>query len=229
MATPTKYRHPVAINRDGMAQIGPTQFELRGIRFADDPAGAPPAAAPASPVAPAPAAPAPAPAAPAAPAVSAPAPAAPAAPAPAPAPVAPVQYRGDPDEYVRELRGEARTHREAKEAAETLAAERAQENTTLAAERDQLRRENTVILRAGELGAKAAALLDSKEFTTAFAAVDLADPAAVDKAITDALERNSAFKAGPSLPGTSGGGHQGGAAPTTTPTIEGAVKARLGG
>ncbi|MCK2024579.1 hypothetical protein KZC52_16750, partial [Microbacterium sp. kSW2-24] len=76
MATPTKYRHPVAMNRDGMAQIGPTSFELRGIRFADDPAGAPPAApaAPGAPAAPAPAAPAPAaPAAPAQPAPAAPA------------------------------------------------------------------------------------------------------------------------------------------------------------
>ncbi|WP_341935333.1 hypothetical protein MRBLWO14_000979 [Microbacterium sp. LWO14-1.2] len=130
---------------------------------------------------------------------------------------------------MRELRGEAKTHREAREAAEKLATEREQENTTLAAERDQLRRENTIILRSQELGAKAAALLDSKEFTTAFATVDLADAAAVDKAITDALERNSAFKAGPILPGTSGGGHQGGAAPTTTPTLEGAVKSALGG
>jgi len=224
MATPTKYRHPIAINRDGMAQIGPTLFELRGIRFADDPAGAPPAVpAPASPAPAAPAAPAPA-------APAAPAPPAPAAPsAPVPAAPAPINYQGSPDEYVRELRGEARTHREAREAAEKLASEREQENTTLASERDQLRRENTVILRAQELGAKAAALLDSKEFTTAFAAVDLADPAAVDKAITDALERNSAFKAGPILPGASGGGHQGGSATTPTPTIEGAVKARLGG
>lgn len=146
-----------------------------------------------------------------------------------PAALAPVQYRGDPDEYVRELRGEARTHREAKEAAETLAAERERERDAASAERDQLRRENTVILRAGELGAKAAALLDSKEFTTAFAAVDLADTAAVDKAITDALERNSAFKAGPALPGASGGGHQGGSATTPTPTLDSAVAARMQG
>jgi hypothetical protein len=65
-----------------------------------------------------------------------------------------------------------------------------------------------VLLAAPRLGAKADLLLDSSSFTTALAAVDLADQAAVDKAITDALERNSAFKAGPQLPGASGGGHQ---------------------
>ncbi|MEW2459824.1 hypothetical protein AB0872_03930 [Microbacterium sp. NPDC047426] len=222
-----QHRLPVAIDRDGMAQIGLTPFQLRGIRFADGEGGGAPAApaAPAATAAPAPAASA-APAAPAAPAPAAPAPA---AAAPTPAPAAPINYQGNPDDYVRELRGEAKTHREAREAAEKLVTEREQENTTLAAERDQLRRENTVILRSQELGAKAAALLDSKEFTTAFAAIDLADAAAVDKAITDALERNSAFKAGPILPGTSGGGHQGGAAPTINPTLEGAVAARLGG
>lgn len=213
MSTSQK-RHPVAINRDGMAQIGPTSFQLRGIRFAEGEGGAG-GTPPAEPTPPAPTPPAPQPPAPTPPAQ--------------PTPPAPIDYRGNPDEYVRELRGEAKSHREAREAAEKLATEREQENTTLAAERDQLRRENTVILRAGELGAKAAALLDSKEFTTAFAAVDLADPAAVDKAITDALERNSAFKAGPILPGTSGGGHQGGSAPTITPTLDAAVAARLGG
>ncbi|MBB3158029.1 hypothetical protein FHS07_001725 [Microbacterium proteolyticum] len=80
------------------------------------------------------------------------------------------------------------------------------------------------------LGAQADLLLDSSSFTTALAAVDLADQAAVDKAITDALERNSAFEAGPTLPGASGPGHQGGQpTPTTTPSLDGAVKARLGG
>ena len=219
----TQKRHYAAIGRDGLAQIGPTPFQLRGIRLIEGEGGAAPAA-PAEPAAPAATPPVPAPQ------PTPPAPTAPAAPAAPQAPAQPpVNYKGDPDEYVRELRGEAKQHREAREAAEKLATEREQANTALAAERDQLRRENTVILRSQELGAKAAALLDSKEFTTAFAAVDLADAAAVDKAITDALERNSAFKAGPTLPGTSGGGHQGGAAPTTTPTIEGAVKARLGG
>lgn len=216
MATPTKYRHPVAITRDGMAQIGPTSFQLRGIRFLEGEGGdggTPPAQTPPPPAPPAPAPPAPQPPAPPAP----------------PTPPAPIDYRGNPDEYVRELRGEAKSYREAKETAEALVAERERERDAGYAERDQLRRENTVILRSQELGAKAAALLDSKEFTTAFAAIDLADPAAVDKAITDALERNSAFKAGPALPGTSGGGHQGGSATTPTPTLQGAVAARMQG
>lgn len=179
-------------------------------------------AAPAGPPAPTP--PAPAPQAPAPPVPPAPAPPAPAPPAPQP-----VQYRGDPDEYVRELREEAKTHRLAAEKAATDFTTAQAERDAAAAERDQLRRDNTIILRSAELGAKASALLDSREFTTLFATVDLTDQAAVDKAITDALERNSAFKAGPTLPTASGGGHQGGQPPTTTPTLESAVKARLGG
>ena len=163
-------------------------------------------------------------------------PAAPPAPAPTPPPAPqppaeqpPVNYRGNPDEYVRELREEAKTHRLAAEKAANDFATAQQERDALAAERDNLARERALLLNAPKHGARADLLLDSSSFMKTFADIDLADDAAVEKAITDALERNSAFKAGPSLPSTSGGGHQGGQAPTTTPTIEGAVKARLGG
>lgn len=183
---------------------------------ATPPAAEPPAATP-------PAVPTP----PAAPAVPPPAPAAP--PAAAPQQPAPVQYHGNPDDYVRELREEAKTHRLAAEKAATDFTTAQAERDAAAAERDSLKRERAVLLAAPRLGARADLLLDSSSFTQTIAAVDLADQAAVDKAITDALERNSAFKAGPTLPGASGGGHQGGAAPTTTPTLEGAVAARLGG
>lgn len=220
MATPKKYRHPVAMNRDGMAQIGPTSFELRGIRFADDPAGAPPAA---------PAAPAPAPAAPAAPAPAAPATPAPPAPAAAPAAPAPINYQGNPDEYVRELREEAKTHRLAAEKAASDFAAAQAERDTIAAERDTLNRERALLLNAPKYGARPDLLLDSSSFMKTFADIDLSDEEAVKTAIEGALERNSAFKAGPTLPGASGGGHQGGSGTTPTPTIEGAVKARLGG
>lgn len=209
-------RHPVAIDRDGMAPIGPTAFQLRGIRLFNDEGGAlggnPPADTPPAPPAPVPTPPAPQP--------------------PAPQPPAeqpPVNYRGNPDEYVRELREEAKTHRLAAEKAANDFATAQQERDALAAERDNLARERALLLAAPKHGARADLLLDSSSFMKTFADIDLADDAAVEKAITDALERNSAFKAGPSLPGTSGGGHQGGSAPTTTPTIEGAVKARLGG
>ncbi|MDQ1111125.1 outer membrane biosynthesis protein TonB [Microbacterium testaceum] len=159
----------------------------------------------------------------------APAPAPTPTPAPTPQP-APIKYQGDPDEYVRELRGEAKTYREAKEAAETLAAEREQAAAAAAAERDQLARENHLLRVAGKHGANADMLLDSSSFMKTFADVDLSKEDDVKKAIEDALERNSAFKAGPTLPGASGPGHQGGqATPTTTPTLDGAVKARLGG
>lgn len=184
---------------------------------ATPPAAAPPAATP-------PAVPTPPPA-PAAPPAAPPAPPAPAA----PSQPAPVNYHGNPDDYVRELREEAKTHRLAAEKAATDFTTAQAERDAAAAERDSLKREKAVLLAAPRLGAKADLLLDSASFTQTLATVDLADQAAVDKAITDALERNSAFKAGPSLPGASGGGHQGGSAPTTTPTLEGAVKAALGG
>lgn len=178
-----------------------------------------PPAEPAAPVTP----PAPQPVAP-------PVPAPPAPPAPAvPQTPAPVNYHGNPDDYVRELRGEAKTHREAREAAEKLATEREIALTAATAERDQLQRERAVLLAAPRLGAKADLLLDSSSFTQTLANVDLTDQAAVDKAINDAIERNAAFKAGPTLPAASGGGHQGGQPTPTTPTLEGAVKKALGG
>lgn len=188
------------------------------LRYIDPPADG--AAPPADPTPP-PAAPVPTPP---------PAPAAPPAPAPAPpATPPPVNYHGTPDEYVRELRNENKTAREAREAAEKLAGEREQELTTTAAERDALRRENVLLLNAPRLGARADLLLDSSSFTRDFANVDLADPAAVDKAITDAIEKNSTFKAGPALPAMSGGGPQGGQLPSTPITLDGAVKKALGG
>lgn len=172
-----------------------------------------------------------APPAPAAAPVPTPPPAQVAAPAAPPAPpAAPIAYKGDPDEYVRELRGEAKSYREAKEAAETLAAEREQAATAAAAERDQLARENHLLRVAGKHGANADMLLDSSSFMKTFADVDLSKEDDVKKAIEDALERNSAFRAGPTLPGASGPGHQG-SQRTTTPTksLEGAVAAHFGG
>jgi hypothetical protein len=198
---------------------GPTKLsklDLMGIRFMTDPAPAagagdlpadPPAAAPSASAAP---------------------PAAPAAPPAAPA-AQPVNYRGDPDEYVRELRQEARTHREAAEAATATAAERERERDAAAAARDELARTNKLILAAPKLGANAEMLLDSSSFMKTFASVDLAKPDDVKKAIEDALERNSAFKAGPALPHASGGGHQGGHNSKSTPTLAGAVSKALGG
>lgn len=203
-------------DRDGMAVIGRTLHDLRGIRFLEGEGGNPPPPAP--PADPTPPAPAPTP-----PASPAPTPT-----PPAPTPPAPVNYKGDPDEYVRELREEAKSHRLAAEAANTSLATATAERDAAAAARDELARANKLILSAPKLGAQADLLLDSSSFTKTFATVDLNDQAAVDKAITDALERNSAFKAAPALPGASGGGHQGGQH-TTKPTLDGAVKARLGG
>jgi len=207
-------RNTAVRDRDGLAVIGRTLHDLRGVRFVEgEDGGTPP-----TPPAPAPAPPAPAPAPPAPP-----------APAPAPPAPAPINYKGDPDEYVRELRAENKTAREAREAAETKAQTLQDERDAAAGKSTSLERENHILRNAGKFGANADLLLDSSSFMKTFADVDLSKEEDVKKAIEDALERNSAFKAGPPLPGASGGGHQGGQPPATTPTLEGAVKARLGG
>ncbi|MDQ0894433.1 hypothetical protein [Agromyces ramosus] len=207
---------PTLRDRDGMAVIGRTANDLRGIRYNTDPGGntPPPADPPAPPAPPAPAPPAPAPA-----------PAPPAPPAPAP----PVHHRGDPDEHVRELREEAKERRlklEQEQAAHTTTQ---QERDAAAAERDQYKRENALLLAAPKFGARADLLLDSSNFMKSFADVDLSKEDDVKKAIEDAIERNAAFKSGPGLPPTSGGGHQGGGTPATPMTLDGAVKKALGG
>lgn len=207
--------------RDGLAQIGPSRYDVAGIRFFNDGEGA----GGGDPAQPAPAAPA-APPAPTPPPV--PQPPAPQPPAAA-EPPAPVSYRGNPDEYVRELREEAKTHRIAAETAQTERNTIQQERDTLASERDALARERALLLAAPKHGARADLLLDSSSFMKTFADVDLANEEAVTKAITDAIEKNSTFKAAPSLPGMSGGGHQGGSAPASNPTLESAVRGALGG
>jgi len=210
---------PTLRNRDGLAVIGRTMHDLRGIRFDEGEGGNTPPV-PAAPSAAPPAAPPAAPTAPPAP------PAPPAAPESPPAAPAPVNYKGDPDEYVRELREEAKNHRLAAEKASADFATAQAERDAAAAARDDLARANKLILTAPKLGANAELLLDSSSFMKNFAGVDLSNEADVKKAIEDALERNSAFKAGPALPGASGGGHQGGHT-NTKPTLDGAVKARL--
>lgn len=169
------------------------------------------------------------PAAPPAPA-PAPQPAPPAPPAPKPpAEQPPVNYRGNPDEYVRELREEAKNHRLAAEKAQQERDAVAAERDTTTAARDALARENHLLRVAGKYGANPDMLLDSSSFMTAFKDVDLADEAKVKEAIEQALEKNSAFRAGPALPPMSGGGHQGGAPQSQTPTLEGALARRYGG
>jgi hypothetical protein len=181
--------------------------------FSDDPG------APGGDPAPAPQPPTPAPA-------PAPAPPAPQPPAPQPAPI---KYQGDPDEYVRELREEAKNHRLAAEKAQQERDAAASERDSDRAARDALARENHLLRVAGKYGANPDLLLDSSSFMKTFADVDLSKEDEVKKAIEDALERNSAYKAGPTLPPASGGGHQGGQPTPTTPTLESAVRARLGG
>ncbi|GGD33136.1 hypothetical protein GCM10010915_11910 [Microbacterium faecale] len=153
----------------------------------------------------------------------------PAQPAPPTQPPAqPIQYKGNPDEYVRELREEAKTHRLAAEKATSDFEAAQKERDALTAERDSLARERALLLNAPKHGARADLLLDSSSFMKTFADVDLTDEEAVKTAITNAVEKNSTFRA-KSLPATSGGGHQGGGTPKTNISLEGAVKSRLGG
>ncbi|WP_217183377.1 hypothetical protein [Streptomyces sp. AC495_CC817] len=92
-----------------------------------------------------------------------------------------------------------------------------------------LQRENFVLRNAAKHGVNPDAALDSNSFMASFKDVDLADEAKVAEAFKTALEKNSTLQAGPKLPGTSGGGHQGGSATTPTPTLQGAVAARMQG
>lgn len=189
-----------------------TRFDLLGVRFVEGEDGAnptpgqggeqPPAEPPAQPTPPAPQPPA--------------------------EPKPPINYKGDRDEYVRELREENKTHRLAAEKATSDYTTAQQERDVAIAERDTLARERALLLHAPQHGARADLLLDSSSFMKAFADVDLTDEEAVKTAITDAVEKNSAYRA-VTLPGTSGGGHQGGGAPKTNITLDGAVKSRLGG
>lgn len=196
------------------AQFAPT-FHRPFLRYFDGENGAPgtpPATPPVETSAASPPVPTPPPAA--------------ATPPPPPAQTPPVQYRGNPDEYVRELREEARGHRVSFENEQTAHNETKTELATAAQERDTLRRENTLILAAPKYGARPDLLLDSSSFMKTFADIDLADEAAVKKAIEDALEKNSTFKA-TTLPAASGGGHQGGDQTQRTKTLADAVAQRL--
>lgn len=198
------------------AQFAPT-YHRPFLRYFDGEAGAAGGTPPATPPVPAPPAAAPAPTPPPAPA---PVP-------PAPEPPKPVDYRGNPDEYVRELRAENKTAREAREAAEQKLAQEQADREAAATERDQLKRENTLLLAAPKYGARPDLLLDSSSFMKTFANVDLSDESLVKKAIEEALEKNSAFKAGPTLPPASGGAPQGGGDPNNRPkTIAEAVTRR---
>lgn len=217
--------HPVLRDREGLAIIGRTRHDLMGIRYEGEEGGNTPPAPPAGgeptppPAPPAPAPPAPTPQPPAPPAPQ----------PPSPSSQQPIDFRGDPNEYIRELREESKSRRQANEQLTTQVGELTQTNETLTAQNAQLARANAVILAAGGLGANAAAILDAKSLDSKLAAVDPSDPEAVKTFITEAMESNPAFKTGPTLPPTSGGGHQGGQPPAAPTTLEGAVSKALGG
>lgn len=208
--------HHVARNIDGMAQIGPTKFQLRGIRFADgeDGAGAGDAAAQAA----------------AAAAASAGG-AGDAAGTKPPWGDDPSKF--DPDKawkLIENLRSDAETRQTKTDAAIAAAAEKAQKDTLaqfaklltgekepetdpvkLAAtitEKDtalteaqtaiaDAKRTAQVAIHGGALGANVTALLADPAFTTSIGTVDPTDEAAVKAAITQALQANAALKQPP--------------------------------
>lgn len=227
----------------GLAQIGRTLHDLRGIRFNDGPGGGAPAPAPAAP-APAPTATTPAPA-PAPSPAPAPTPAAP-APAPAPAPAAPTSETppainpktGQPytaaetAEYVKGLREEAKTHREAKEAADAqLAAVMAalgkkpdgtpldasatpEDVAKLAESNKHTALENVVLRAAPALGVNADRLLDSASFLTQLRSKESTDTEGIKTLISEALQKDATL-AVVAAAASSGGTQHTGTTPTT--------------
>lgn len=243
---------------NGLGTIGRTLHDLRGIRFEDGPGGNQPAPAPAAP-APAAPAPAPAPAQPA-PAAPAPAPATPPAatpPAPAPAPAAPANdvpinpKTGQPytpaetQAYISELRGEAKTNREAKEAADAqLAAVMAalgkkpdgtpldpsatpEDVAKLAEANKNTALENVVLRHAPALGVNADRLLDSASFLNQLRSKESTDTEGIKTLITEALQKDTSL-ALVAAAASSGGAQHTGTTPTTArKSMAEAVKAGL--
>ncbi|MGN8024702.1 hypothetical protein [Microbacterium sp. 22242] len=197
------------IGADGLAQIGPTRFDVVGARFFNDDGGAPGGPSPAAPAAPAPTPP---------PAAD---PAAPPAPA---APAAPAEKVEDLPEWaqkvIRDARKEAGDHRTAaKTAADDAqkaitdklavalglkpdaALDPAALTASLTAAQQAHRQSQTqlaVYKAAGAAGANPDALLDSNTFLTS---VQSLDPASADfstqvtEAITAAVTANPTLKA----------------------------------
>ena len=238
---------PALADRDGLAVIGRTIHDLRGIRFEEGTGGAAPAA-PAEPAEPAePAAPAPAatPAAPTVPAAD-----------PLTVPVGDVPFDQLPpatQAEVRRLRqadlawrqertqlqGQVLTpeQRAAVAAAiglqsgEQLTPEQlAQQTATRAAELESSlaaeKRANMVLLTAQDAGANANLLLDSRGFTESIAGLDPNDRAAIQTAITTWLQAHPEHKTQPGtqLPPSSGPTRQQGATTgAAKPGLEGAI------
>lgn len=205
-------RHPVARDIDGMAQIGPTKFQLRGIRFAEGEDGA-------APVVPAPVGPV-APVAPVEPAASTP-------------PWGDDPSKFDPDKawkLIENLRSDAETRQTKTDAAIAAAAEKAQKDTlaqfaklltgekepetdpaklaATIAEKDtaltaaqtaiaDAQRTAQVAIHGGPLGANITALLADPAFKTSLASVDPTKEADIKSVITQALQANAALKQPP--------------------------------
>lgn len=206
-------------DHDGLAVIGRSLHDLRGIRHVEGengstpPAGDTPPASPPTPAPPAPAAPTPPPAQP-------PAPSAP-----------PSSSARTPDqEYVTSLREEAKGYRIERDSEKQKREAAEQKLTDATTAMQNMRRDTTVTRIAGTVEGNADLLLDSESFKKQFAEVNLDDAEAVKENITKWLESHPAYKSGPSLPPASGGRPTGAGSPPAQPhTLGAAISAALGG
>lgn len=222
-----RYGDPVEVGW----KIGHAPLWLRGIRLAEGEGGATPPAAP-QPPAGAPAPPAPSPSDLAAfYAAQKGGQAPPAAPAPQAPQVQTVQ--GFTPEQVQKLMADVDTAGKAAADAQAALAAMQQERDDFQAQVIAFTREKAVQAAAdtAEKKGNAALLLDSASFQAAIKDIDLGDAAALATAVSEFVDKNPAYAAGPAapqLPNTSGGTPAGGS--TTKPnTLEGAIAARLGG
>lgn len=169
---------------------------------------------------------------PPAPPQNTPTPTPPPAPTPTPQPAATDQPRSYGEDYVRELRQEAKDRREALQAAEQARQAAERERDELRAWRADAQRRDVVRDIAGkpEVGADATRLLDSKAFDQATKDMDWNDATKVQAAVTQFLEAHPSYKAAAPGPGSSGPTHHaGGTPPNASPrSLEEAVASAYG-
>lgn len=193
----TRTIHSVRTTADGMAGLGRTLHDLRGIRFEENNGGNTPAGTPAAPAAPA----------------GAPAPAAPPAGEPAAAPAAPAwdgkieSLHPDAQKIITDLRKEAGDNRVKATTAEQRTQAILKAAGIVPEEKDpaalltaaqataaQSARELAIYKAAGTI-ANPLALLDSTSFLASVSGIDPADGPAITAAITAAVAANPNLKA----------------------------------
>lgn len=158
----------------------------------------------------------------------------PPAPAPQPTPTPSPAPAGKTysEDYVKEVREEAKQRREAAKAAEQRAEAAERERDALRAQVAEATRRDAVRTLAAkpEVGGNADMLLDSRAFETATKDLDWSDAGKVQAAITEFVKAHPAYAAAPQRPGSSGPARPGGGTPPPSRprTLGAAVGAALG-